>query len=41
MVAVVVFEFLGLRILRIAWINLDRVWAIALLGAGVAVLFTS
>ncbi|PKW16799.1 hypothetical protein [Saccharopolyspora spinosa] len=40
-VAVVVFEFLGLRILRIAWINLDRVWAIALLGAGVAVLFTS
>ena len=33
-VALVVFERLGLAILRRAWFNLDRVWAIALIGAG-------
>jgi hypothetical protein len=35
-VAVVVYEVVGLRILRSAWINLDRIWAFALIGAGVA-----
>jgi hypothetical protein len=35
-VAVVVYEIVGLRILRTAWINLDRLWAYALVGAGVA-----
>jgi hypothetical protein len=35
-VAVVVYEIVGLRILRTAWVNLDRVWAYALVGAGVA-----
>ncbi|GAA4053449.1 hypothetical protein [Nonomuraea soli] len=34
-IAVAVYEFIGLRILRSAWINLDRVWAFALVGAGV------
>jgi hypothetical protein len=37
-VAILVFEVIGLRILRVAWINLDRVWALALVGAGVATL---
>lgn len=36
--AVVVYEVLGLRILRTAWINLDKVWAVALIGAGIAVM---
>jgi hypothetical protein len=35
-VAIVVYEVIGLRILRSAWINLDRIWAFALIGAGVA-----
>jgi hypothetical protein len=35
-VAVVVYEIVGLRILRTAWVNLDAVWAYALVGAGVA-----
>ena len=33
-IAVVVFEKVGLAILRRAWFNLDRVWAGALIGAG-------
>ena len=33
-VAVVVFERVGLAILRRAWLNLDRVWAVALIVAG-------
>ena len=32
-VAVVVFERVGLAILRRAWLNLDRIWAGALIGA--------
>jgi hypothetical protein len=35
-VAVCVYQFLGLRILRSAWVNLDRIWAVALVGAGSA-----
>jgi hypothetical protein len=35
-VAVVVYEVVGLRILRSAWINLDRVWAYVLVAAGLA-----
>jgi hypothetical protein len=35
-VAVVVYEVVGLRILRTAWVNLDRIWAYALVGAGLA-----
>ena len=35
-----VYEFIGLGILRKAWINLDRIWAMALVGAGVVTLFS-
>jgi hypothetical protein len=34
-IAVVVYEKLGLAILRRAWFNLDAAWAVALIGAGV------
>lgn len=36
-VALVVYQVLGLRILRTHWVNLDRVWALAFLVAGVGV----
>lgn len=35
-VALLVYEILGVSILRRGWINLDRIWAFALIGAGVA-----
>jgi hypothetical protein len=35
-VALIVYEVVGLRILRTAWVNLDQVWAYALVAAGVA-----
>jgi hypothetical protein len=35
-IALLVYEIVGLRILRSAWINLDRIWAYALVAAGVA-----
>ncbi len=34
-VAIVVYDFVGLAILRSAWINLDLIWAGALIAAGV------
>jgi hypothetical protein len=37
-VALLVFEKLGLAILRRAWLNVDRVWAFGLVGAGVVTL---
>lgn len=40
-VAVLVYEVLGLRILRRAWLNVDRLWALALMGAGTATLLTA
>ena len=33
-VAAVVFEKLGVALLRRAWFNLDRIWAVALVGTG-------
>ena len=36
-VALLVYQIFGLRILRTAWINLDRIWAIAFLLAGVLI----
>ena len=39
-VAVVVYEKVGVGILRKAWVNLDLVWAGALVAAGVFTLFT-
>jgi hypothetical protein len=35
-IAIVVYEKLGLRILRKAWINVDAFWSVALIGAAVA-----
>ncbi|MQA86587.1 MAG: hypothetical protein GEV03_18630 [Streptosporangiales bacterium] len=37
-VAVLVYEVVGLTVLRRVWINLDWVWAIALIGAGATTL---
>lgn len=39
-VAVLVYEKLGVAVLRRAWLNLDGVWATSLLAAGVLTLFT-
>ena len=35
LIAIVVYEKVGLRILRRAWINLNVVWNFAMIGAGV------
>ena len=40
-IALLVYEVLGLAILRSAWFNLGRIWAFALVGAGVAVLLST
>jgi hypothetical protein len=37
-IAILVYEKLGLAILRRAWLNLDMIWAVSLLAAGVLVL---
>ena len=37
-VALVVFEKLGLGLLRRAWLNLDLVWTAALMATGIATL---
>jgi hypothetical protein len=39
-VALVVYEKLGVAILRKAWVNLDLVWAVAIVAAGLFTLFT-
>ena len=39
-VALAVLEILGLGVLRRAWINVDRIWAVALIGAGAATILT-
>jgi hypothetical protein len=38
-IAIVIYEKVGLAILRTAWINLDVIWASALIGAGLLSLF--
>lgn len=35
-VAVIVYQWLGLRLLRTAWINIDLLWAVALIVTGLA-----
>lgn len=40
-IAVIVYEWVGLAFLRRGWINLDLVWLLALIGAGVILLFTA
>ena len=37
-IALVVYEKLGLKILRTAWINLDRIWAGTLIVTGAVTL---
>lgn len=37
-IAVLVYEIVGLAVLRHAWFNLDRLWAAALIGAGATTL---
>ncbi|MFC4114568.1 hypothetical protein [Nonomuraea zeae] len=37
-IAVIVYKVAGLAVLRRAWFNVDRMWAVALLGAGVITL---
>jgi hypothetical protein len=35
-IAVIVYERIGLRFLRTAWVNLDLIWAVALVATGLA-----
>jgi hypothetical protein len=37
--ALLVYHVFGLRILKTAWINLDRIWALAFVGAGLTIWF--
>jgi hypothetical protein len=39
-IALVVYDHVGLGVLRRGWVNLDRVWAVALVAAGVFTVFT-
>jgi hypothetical protein len=39
-VALLVLQVLGLGVLRRAWVNVDRIWAVALIGAGAATALT-
>jgi len=38
LIAVIVYEKVGVRFLRKAWVNLDLVWAIVLIATGVAMI---
>ncbi|WP_283137674.1 hypothetical protein [Rhizohabitans arisaemae] len=40
-IAVIVYEFLGVTVLRRAWFNLDRMWAVALVAAGAITIATN
>ncbi|ACY98525.1 MULTISPECIES: hypothetical protein [Thermomonospora] len=40
-IAVLVYEVVGLAVLRHAWFNLDRIWALALVGAGAVAVITA
>ncbi|MEV5574700.1 hypothetical protein AB0L06_32085 [Spirillospora sp. NPDC052269] len=40
-IALLVYDVLGLTVLRRAWLDLDRVWAVALVGAGAFALATA
>ena len=39
-VALIVYDKIGVGILRRAWVNLDKIWAGAVVTAGVVTLFT-
>ena len=38
LVAVIVYEWIGLAIVRSAWINVDRIWTLALAATGLLLL---
>jgi hypothetical protein len=40
LVAMLVYERLGVTVLRRAWVNMDAIWAVAVLAAGLVTLFT-
>jgi hypothetical protein len=40
LIAVLVYERLGVMVLRRAWVNMDAIWAVAVVAAGVVTLFT-
>ncbi len=40
LVALVVYERLGVAVLRRAWVNMDAIWAVAVVAAGLVTLFT-
>jgi hypothetical protein len=40
LLAVIVYEKIGVRFLRKGWVNLDLIWAVALLAAGVAMVLS-
>jgi hypothetical protein len=37
---VLVYERLGVQVLRRAWVNVDQLWAIALVATGMVTFFT-
>ena len=39
LVAWIVYDFIGLAVLRRSWINLDLIWCFSLLGAAVILFF--
>ena len=39
LVALIVYDWVGLAILRTAWINVDRIWALSLSAIGLVLLF--
>ena len=39
-IALIVYERLGLNVLRKAWLNVDLIWSVAVIAAGVVMLFT-
>jgi len=39
-IALIVYERLGLSVLRKAWLNVDLIWSVAVIAAGVVTLFT-
>ncbi len=39
-VALLVYDKIGVLILRRAWVNMDAIWALAVIGAGLVTLFT-
>jgi len=40
-VAIVVYEKVGLRILRRGWLNMDLAWSLVLIASGAITLFTA